>query len=278
MITPAEETFIRQRAYVPEHIPGYGSVMSEGEPFLFDDFLVYHKKEMIVFIGYPLRAEGDEKRLEKVLDAAVQRFSPGRVSLIGPHLPSQSGTRGKSDTYFRLDLTHTQIRSKVKNMIRRAARDLSVEKSRTLTDQHHRLIADFIQSSELDQGSKTLFKKIPEYFSLVSTSEIFSAWDSRGSLIAFDVAEFAAKEYVFYMFNFRSRSHSVPGASDLLLNAMILEAKLRGKSMVNLGLGINPGVSFFKEKWGAVPFLRHESVVFRARPPSFFESLFQGTG
>ena len=34
-----------------------------------------------------------------------------------------------------------------------------------------------------------------------------------------------------------------------------------GKKYINLGLGINPGVTFFKTKWGGVPFLPHISYI-----------------
>ena len=278
MLTPSEESFIRKHAYLPEHLPGYGGVMSEGEPFLMNDFLVYYGQGTLVFIGYPLRGDSDEERLKSNLDAALQRFKPANAALIAPILYSQTGTRGKSDVYYCLDLLHMQIRSKVKNMIHRAERDLRVEKSRNLGHPHQRLIADFLESPYLEEGSRAIFKKIPEYITAVATSEIFSAYDSSGNLVAFDIAECGAEGYGFYMFNFRARAGSVPGASDLLLHALIQEAKAQGKKAINLGLGINPGVAFFKEKWGARPFLNHESLTFTLKKPSLLAAIFQGLG
>jgi hypothetical protein len=43
-----------------------------------------------------------------------------------------------------------------------------------------------------------------------------------------------------------------------------------------MGLGINTGVAFFKKKWGALPFLNHESVRFPVKRPSLLESFFEG--
>ena len=40
-----------------------------------------------------------------------------------------------------------------------------------------------------------------------------------------------------------------------LLNALLDEAAGRGHMLLNLGLGINPGVAFFKRKWNARPWL-----------------------
>jgi len=39
MITPQEEEFIKNHTYVPEHLPGYGMSISQGEPFFLEDYL-----------------------------------------------------------------------------------------------------------------------------------------------------------------------------------------------------------------------------------------------
>ena len=90
------------------------------------------------------------------------------------------------------------------------------------------------------------------------------------------MADFGAGEYAFYLFNFRSPEAAIPGTSDLLLHALIREAQERGKRYLNLGLGINKGVAFFKEKWGARPFLPHQSLIYRPSPPSLFDFLRKG--
>ena len=48
--------------------------------------------------------------------------------------------------------------------------------------------------------------------------------------MAFDVAEFRAKDYAFDMFNVCSEQHYVPGASDMLLAQVIDQAKGNTKS------------------------------------------------
>ena len=117
---------------------------------------------------------------------------------------------------------------------------------------------------------------MPGYVSYSKTSFVLNARDSAGKLVAFDIADFGAKHYAFYMFNFRSRQHHVPGTSDLLLQALIKEAEQQGKTYVNLGLGINQGVAFFKKKWGGQPFLNHEFLLYRPSFPTLFDSLLQG--
>lgn len=273
MISPDEERFIRGKAYIPEHIPGYGKVVSGCDPFLAEDFLLYSGGETLVFIGYPLERAVDTGRLGEILERAIRRFRPERVVLIAPSLPDRTGTRGDADVYYQVDLTDLRIGPKVGNMIRRAGRELTVQKGRTLEEPHRRLMADFIAAKDLDENGRYLYESIPAYLAGVSTAEVFSAFDGAGNLAAFDIADFWPDRYAIYMFSFRSRTHIVPGASDLLLDALIREARTRGKTTINLGLGINEGVTHFKRKWGGHAFLNHESLGFENRPPSLFEML-----
>ena len=116
------------------------------------------------------------------------------------------------------------------------------------------MIAEFIESHDIGKDTQYIFDRIPAYVAASETAVVMNARDDEGKLIAFDVAEFAAKDYAFYMFNFASRKMHVPGVSDLLLNHLIQSAKERGKRFINLGLGINKGVAFFKDKMGKGPF------------------------
>ncbi len=87
------------------------------------------------------------------------------------------------------------------------------------------------------------------------TAWIFEARNQGEELVAFDIAEFGSKYYAMYMFNFSSKDRPAPGASDLLLSGILNQAMTEQKKYINLGLGINPGVTFFKTKWGGTPFL-----------------------
>jgi len=161
-------------------------------------------------------------------------------------------------------------------MIRRASKNVEIIKERTVGPEHLTLIRAFCESHRIDQETLTIFQRIPAYLETSSTAAVFSARGQDGRLAAFDIADFWANHYAFYMFNFRSPHHPFPGVSDLLLKEIIAEAKSQGKTRINLGLGINAGVTFFKTKWSACPFLPHESVLYRCKPPSFFESLLRG--
>ena len=276
MITRGEEDYIKDSAYVAEHMPGYGTAISGGEPFLVENYICYHGKESLIFIGYPLQGTFEETIMEKILEGAIKRFNPSRVALIAPSISRRDGERQHPDTYYKLNLTQLKIHSKLKNMIQRASRELEVEKTREFKSEHQHLVADFLESRQVNEGTRYIFEKIHEYLSSVPTAWLFNARASHGRLAGFDIAEFGAKDYAFYMFNFRSRQDAVPGTSDLLLHELLKEAKHQGKLFFNLGLGVNAGVYFFKRKWGGRPFLNHEFVLFRPQRPSAFEAFFQG--
>jgi len=57
------------------------------------------------------------------------------------------------------------------------------------------------------------------------------------------------------------------GATDLLLSGLLGEAHERGHTRMNLGLGVNEGVGFFKRKWGAVPFLPYVQTTWEITSP-----------
>jgi hypothetical protein len=77
------------------------------------------------------------------------------------------------------------------------------------------------------------------------------------------------------MFNFTSGALYVPGASDLLLSEVIQQAKTEGKKYMNLGLGINSGVTFFKKKWGGAVFLPYAFCLFCPSKKENLETLLQ---
>jgi hypothetical protein len=120
---------------------------------------------------------------------------------------------------------------------------------------HKWLLKNFMRAHTLDEEQRFIFERVPKY-AQCETTVVFEARNARGKLIAFDIADFGAGQYAFYMFNFRSHKYSVPGASDLLLKHIIERAQAEGKRHLNLGLGIDPGITFFKKKWGATPFLK----------------------
>jgi hypothetical protein len=277
MITTAQQDYIEEYAYVPEHLIPYVTAISQTEPFLLDDFLVYTKKSHLIFVGYPLKEPFDESKMVKTFEDAMTHFRPREVALTAPAIPVSLhiGVYPPSDHYYRLNLSTLSISQKLRNMLKRASRELAVERGQIFSDEHRKMVDGFIQTHPVDESIRLIFQKIQDYLSSSPRSWVFNARNKRGALVAFDVAEFGSKHYALYMFNFSSTALYVPGASDLLLSEVIRQAKTEGKGYLNLGLGINPGVSFFKKKWGGIIFLPYAFSMVRPASREVMETLLQ---
>jgi hypothetical protein len=277
VITRAEQEYIEEYAYVPEHLPQYVTAISQTEPFLFDDYIAYAKRDHFIFVGYPLKEPFNENQMGKALEDAMERLKPRSVALIAPVIPSNmnGSDRHLSDHYYRLGLSALSVSQKLRNMLTRASRELSLEKTRRFAREHKKLVDNFLKAHPVVEGSQFIFKRIDKYLSSSTTAWIFDARNNRGELVAFDVAEFKPKDYAIHMFNFTSDAFYVPGASDLLLFEVVEQAKKERKKYINLGLGINPGVTFFKKKWGGVAFLPYVSCFYHPSGKENLETFLQ---
>ena len=277
MITATQQDYIQDHAYVPEHIPQYVTAISQTEPYLFGDFLAYARKGLLILIGYPLKEPFVEKQLLRALEDAVKRLKPETISLTGPSIPAflKDCAHSPSDHYYRLDLSSLSVSQKLRNMLNRAGREIAIEKKRNFDEDHRRMVEEFLKTHPVDEETRFIFRRIDAYLSSSKTAWVFDARNKSGELVAFDIAEFRPKDYAIYMFNFNSDTFYVPGASDFLLAEVIQQAKTERKKYVNLGLGINPGVTFFKKKWGGVVFLSHAYCLYRLSRKENLEALLQ---
>jgi hypothetical protein len=160
-------------------------------------------------------------------------------------------------------------------MLGRASRELFVKKNQDFDEEHRKIVEDFLKTRPVDEATRFIFRRIRDYLFSSPTAWVFDARNDRGELVAFDVAEFIPMDYILYMFNFSSEALYVPGASDLLLSKVIQQAETEKKKYINLGLGINSGVTFFKEKWGGVAFLPYASCHYHSSRKEDLDSLFQ---
>jgi len=272
MITVSQRRYIEDYAYVPEHLSNYVTAISQTEPFFIDDFLIYAKKSHLIFVGYPLKEPFNEKRMRIALEDAIKRFKPEIVSLTAPAIPSslENCVHPLSDHYYRLDLSSVSISQKLRNMLKRSGRELSVDRNQNFDEEHKKMVEAFLKTHSVDEATRFIFGRIDEYLFSSTTARVFDVRNKGRELVAFDIAEFKPRDYSIYMFNFRSETLYVPGASDLLLFEVIQQAKTERKSYINLGLGINPGVTFFKKKWGAAAFLPYAFCLYH---PSRKENL-----
>jgi hypothetical protein len=256
MLSSQQEQYVLKFAKVPEHIPGLMVGISQAEPFLTEDFILFAKEDWLIFVGYPLEREFQEKRFSSILEDAIQNFKPMRAWFIAPQIPESLPYPVQSiekDRYYRLDLGTFKLTGNLAREIKKAREKLSIEKSRSFSKEHETLKREFLERQELPPRVRELYLRIPEYLAYSPTSLLISAREPGHQLTAFHVLDFAAPKFVVYVIGCFSRIQYAAHASDLLFQEMIQVAYEKGKEYIHLGLGVNDGIRRFKMKWGGVP-------------------------
>ncbi len=260
-MTHQDEEYVFTKAYVPEHIVSLMVLISKGEPFLIEDHLSFVKDNWLILVGYPLDGNFFQERCEKILKQAVETFRPEYLWFIGPEIPASlldSCKERETDRYYRLDLEQLKLKSSLQRAADKASKELTVERSHSISKEHETLIAEFLKREKLPPRVRELYRAMPDYVAHSSSASVLNARDKRGKLCAFFVVELGAKNFSTYVLGSHSKKHYVPHASDLLFLEMIKLTREHGKKIINLGLGVNQGIRRFKEKWGGVPFLSYE--------------------
>lgn len=269
-------------AVTPEQLVPYVLAMGGGTPRPCGDGMGYLRDGRLVLAAWPASRgfAAKEEDAAAGVDASVERALalPGveRITVLAPCRPSAAPADAVSrrDRYWGLPLPVRppagRAGQKWRNTLIRARRDLTLEastpaareagaplpvrKAGLWTREHGELVEGFLRSRPLGPGSAALFRRIGAYLEAVPDALLFSARSASGRLEGLCVGDCSALATAFYLFAFR-RPDSPPGTADLLLAALAETAAARGHSQLNLGLGINPGIEFFKRKWGAAAVL-----------------------
>ncbi|AFM25361.1 hypothetical protein [Desulfomonile tiedjei] len=263
MLTAAEKYLIYRHACVPEQVPAYVQAVSGFDPFLGDNYVYFVRGGHLLFVGYPL-APSDNADMVTVFETTYNMVKPHSATILTSRNMEIKGSKHlaeSDDWYFRLDLPVEKISAENAYMVRRAARELTVCTG-TFGSEHEGIVTEFCSQRALSEEHTAIFEKIQRYVSSSPGSVILEA-RKGAQLAAFNIVETGSQDFLYYLFNFRSLTDSVPGSSDLLFLEMIRFAEASGKKAINLGLGLGPGVRRFKEKWGAFPFLKHSIFTFR---------------
>lgn len=260
-MTPKEEVYVWERAYVPEHIVNLMVPISKGEPFFMEDHLGFFRDNWLIFVGYPLDGNFSQERCDKALKQAVERYRPEYLWFIGSEIPPSlldSGIERETDHYYTLDLGQTKLKPSLRRMADKASKELKVERALSFSKEHEALTAELLKREKLPPRVRELYRAMPYYVSHSSSACVLNARNRNGKLCAFYAVELGAKNFSTYVLGCHSKENYVPHASDLLFLEMIKLSKEHGKNTINLGLGVNEGIRRFKEKWGGIPYLNYE--------------------
>lgn len=268
MIGPDRLARVTARAVVPEQVISYVMAVGDGRPRWFGSCIGYQSDDHVVLVGYPLHDPLDRSAMNDAVDQAIATPGVGRITVLGPSRPPQTPphVRSVEDGYYGLPLPPAPPRQKLRNLLRRAGRELTIEKGRALTPDHEAMVKRTLDERSLAFGTRQIYSRLPRYLAASTASLVFSARTEEGRLAAFAIGEFGSLASAFFMFSFRDPDWAPPGSADLTLSALIEEAHARGQRSVNLGLGIHPGIRFFKKKWGAELLFPYVEVTWETKP------------
>lgn len=295
MIGPDRLDRVSAEAVVPEQLVGYVRSVAGSRPRLFDSCVGYVSGDSLVLIGYPLHDPLDEQSLNRAVDAVLATTTATTITVLAATRPTQAPaqtptqtstqtlaqtlaptpsptnapdptiapspsnaatTQPPSDAYLALPVPMSPPNQKLRNLLRRAGRDVVLDQGNSLGPDHTDLIRQYIRHRSLDPATSHIFQNIPAYLAACPGALVVSArLTADHRLAGFAVGDFTSQTTAMYMFAFRDSHLAPPGTADLLLHELLQESERRGQKRINLGLGINPAIRFFKQKWGATPFL-----------------------
>ena len=268
-------------AVVPEQLVPYVRAVSDLAPLECGGFLAWRSGPRLVLVGHAsgLSPSGagapgspsDPSRLDAAVREAASLRGVESLTVLSPFRPDAApewAVSGAPDAYWGIPLptdpADMPYAQKLRNQLRRARREILIAREDWKPD-HADLVEAYIRSRPLAPGTRHLFRHIGPYVQAAPDALLFAARDGEGVLQGFAVGDFTALGTVFYLFAFRT-PQSPPGTADALLDALAAEGIRRGHGMLNLGLGIHPGIVFFKRKWGAAILRPHVETSWTAEP------------
>jgi hypothetical protein len=275
MIGPDRLARVTAEAVVPEQVVAYVSAVAGSRPRMVGPCIGYDSGGELVLVGYPLHDPLDESAMTEAVHQTLQIPGLRRITVIGPVRPkaAPAESRVEEDCYYAIPVPPPRPAQKLRNMLRRASRDITLEQGRRCGEDHMGLVQRYLDERPLTPGTRRIFAQMQSYLAASPGSLVLSARLADGRLAAFAVGEFASLHTAFFMFCFRDSRLAPPGSADLLLSGLLDEAAHRGHRRMNLGLGINEGIRFFKGKWGPVSFLPYVQVTWEPRAPGLFSHL-----
>jgi hypothetical protein len=275
MIGPDRLDRVSAAAAVPEQVTAYVRAVAGSKPRLFGPCIAYESEGSLVLVGYPLHDPLAVGAMAEAVTLALATPGLERLTVIGPARPPQAPERAvvSQDSYYALPVPGPAPGPKLANLLRRAGRELTLVRGCRLAGDHLALIQRYLDERSLTAGTRHIFRQLPHYLEASAGGIVVSARRQDGRLAALAVGEFASLSTAFFMFCFRDPDLAPPGSADLVLSGLLQEARERGQTRMNLGLGISEGIRFFKRKWGAEPFLPCVEVSWETAPPGVLARL-----
>ncbi|MDE5833773.1 MAG: translation initiation factor IF-2 [Desulfovibrio sp.] len=273
---------IQASAVTPDQLLPYVKAISglESEPC--HKFVLHSQDDFAVLVAFPEYGETgrlfDNEEFGSDLDTAtgLALAKPGlkNLTVLSPVKPSLAPANASinADRYWKLDLPAGKPGQKLRNLLKSANLRLRAGRDAWSAD-FQVMAAEFCERKKLDAASSFLYSRLGQYLEKCPEAVLYSARNEKGELMGCAIADYSALSTAFYMFAF-GKKEAPPGTADLLLSLIVRDSEAAGFGVLNLGLGINPGIEFFKKKWGAAPFLPLTETAWEIRKKGFFKRLF----
>ena len=160
------------------------------------------------------------------VDQALKMPGLERITVIGPAQPAPGvgEIRGCAGQLLRAAGAGAAAGQKLRNLLHRARRELSIVQGRRLENDHTALVQRYRDERRLAAGTRHIFGQLPRYIEASAGSLVVSGRLADGRLAAFAVGEFAPLATAFFMFCFRDPEVAPPGSADLVLSWLLEEA------------------------------------------------------
>ncbi len=269
-------------AQTPDQLIPYVSSVSGMKSQVLGEAVLHQFEDIGVLVAFSPKDPCDASGMNEAVEQVLQMKGLKDLTVLGPEKPLKApgNCQCDRDFYWGLALDKLERNAKLRNTLKRASRDIDIEidSGKTAWTEEHMSLCDSFCSrkkASLGDDSIFLFGQIGKYLEGSPQARVYSARDKNGKLKACAVADFSAFATAFYMFAFRYPD-AVPGSSDLLLDTIINDAASLGYEKVNLGLGIDRGVEFFKKKWGAHPLFPYVESKWKIKRKSWLYRLMGG--
>ena len=160
---------ITAQAVVPEQLLPYVGAVSGLRPRLFGECVGHLGEGEVVLVGYPPRDPRDARAVDAAVDEALALPGLTRITVLAaarPHAAPSDAPSGE-DAFWSLPLPLPPAGQKLRNMLRRAARDIVIEQggADSWTAEHAALVEDFCRAraNALEPGSVHIFRHLAAY-------------------------------------------------------------------------------------------------------------------
>lgn len=178
---------VTAQAVTPEQLLPYVGAVSGLRPRLFGGCVGHTGEGEVVLVGYPLHDPRDTAAVDAAVREALTVPDLSRITVLAAARPAAapSGAESREDAYWSLPLPVPPVGLKLRNMLRRAARDITVEQSGgpdCWTAEHAALVEDFCRARALEPGSVHIFRQLEAYLAAAPQARLFSARCRDGRL------------------------------------------------------------------------------------------------